>query len=132
MHSCRPGRGSFPSRFAPDYIRIHPDADGVVRPPDFQVGSLYDARHKWDKLIGPGEARAVLSGFMQYPRISHAVFLARSKNHATWTDNDPARKALGPKLGGYIYSGALDPTNSPTFELRPGLLMGQRIAFGIH
>jgi hypothetical protein len=116
IHSVRPGRGSFPSLFAPDYIRIHPDPDGVVRPPDFQVGSLFDARHKWEKLIGPlsGEARAVLSGFMVYPRTSHAVFVARSKNHATWTDNAPAREALGPKLGGYIYSGVLE-TNDPRF-----------------
>jgi hypothetical protein len=116
VHSCRPGRGSFPSLFAPDYIRIHPDADGVVRPPDFQVGSLYDARHKWDRLVGPlsGEARAVLSGFMQYPRTSHAAFVARSRNHASWTDNAPARKALGPKLGGYIYSGVLE-TVDPRF-----------------
>jgi hypothetical protein len=106
----RPGRPPFPSRFSPDYIRIPPDADGVVRPPPFQVGALFDSRHKWEKLIGPlsGEARAVLSGFMVYPRTSHAVFVARSKNHATWTDNHLARAALGPKLGGYIYSGVLE------------------------
>ena len=106
----RPGREPFHSRFSPDYVRIHPDKDGIVRPPSFQVGSLFDARHKWDKLIGPisGEARAVLSGFMVYPRTSHAVFVARSKNHATWSDNAPARDALGPKLGGYFYSGVLE------------------------
>ena len=106
----RPGREPFPSRFSPDYVRIPPDADGIVRPPDFQVGSLFDARHKWEKLIGPisGEARAVLSGFMVYPRTSHAVFVARSRNHATWTNNAPARAALGPKLGGYFYSGVLE------------------------
>ena len=109
-------RGPYPSLFAPDYIRVPVDELGVPRPPDFQVGALFDNRHKWDSLIGPlaGEARAVLSGFMQYPRASHAVFVARSKNHKSWTDNEPARRALGFKLGGYIYSGVIE-TVDPRF-----------------
>ena len=66
FHSKREGGGSFPSRFAPDYIRIHPGPDEMVRPPDFQVGSLFDACHRWGNSIGPlsCESTAVPSGFM--------------------------------------------------------------------
>jgi len=109
-------RGPYPSLFAPDYIRVPVDELGVARPPDFQVGALFDNRRKWDALVGPlsGEARAVLSGFMQYPRVTHAVFVSRSKNHRSWLDNEPARRALGLKLGGYIYSGVIE-TVDPRF-----------------
>jgi hypothetical protein len=115
VQTCRP-RGPYPSLFAPDYIRVPVDELGVPRPPDFQVGALFDNRHKWDSLIGPlsGEGRAVLSGFMQYPRVTHAVFVSRSRNHKSWTENEPARRALGLKLGGYIYSGVIE-TVDPRF-----------------
>ena len=110
IKSARPGRPFFPSRWAPEYIRIMPDADGIVRPPVFQVGDLFDARHRWAHLIGPlsGEATAVLSGFMQYPRKSHAVTVSRAKNHDSWACNPIARFALGPKMGGYMFSGVLE------------------------
>jgi hypothetical protein len=87
-----------------------PDEDGIVRPPAFQVGSVFDARHRWHSLVGPlsGEAKAVLSGFMHYPRSSHAVVTARSRNHKSWTDDPEAQAALGPKLGGYLHSGILE------------------------
>lgn len=37
---------------------------------------------------------------------------------------------LGIITGGYIDAGATDPNNTPTFELRPGLVMGQKTATG--
>lgn len=37
---------------------------------------------------------------------------------------------LGLLTGGVIYVNAADPTNTPTYELRPGLVLGQRVADG--
>ena len=85
------------------------DANGIFRPSIFQVADLYVEQHHWAYLIGPlsGEATAVLSGFMQYPRKSHAVTVSRAKHHDSWTCNPIARVAPGSKMGGYMYSSTL-------------------------
>lgn len=120
--SARPGRPWFPSNWGPEWLRIPPGPDGVLRLPKQQVGDLFDARHNWERLVGPlsGEARAVLGGYMQYPRVSHEVQVSNRPNHPSF--NDDAKRILGPKYAAWLYSGVLEwsgPRDPPPSLIEP-------------
>jgi len=126
VQSCRPGRGPFPSLFAPAFIRMPCRPEGrasVVLPPIPDSGAVIDFRDNWERLVGPlsGEARAVVNGLMHYPRRSHAVRRSRKRNHPSFEDSPDAKRHLGPKVAAWIYWRILEccPPSHPPALIEP-------------
>ena len=123
VRSCRPGRGDFPSGFAPECIRMPCTMEGGtsrILPPPPDTGAIVDFRDNWERLVGPltGEVRAILNGLMHYPRVSHTARQSRKRNHPSFEDNPDAKRILGPKAAVWLYHAILEccpHTHPPAF-----------------
>ena len=104
VFSHRLGRGSFPTRFMPDFIRLKRDASGRPVFPKRFVTSLVAARHEWHRILGPLDAvtAAIVDGKLVMPKPKFPLRPSWRKNHASWENNHEARRALGPKFAAWM------------------------------
>jgi len=108
--SQRPGRGMFPSRFMPDYIRLKCDKNGWPIQPSRWVTSLVEARKEWHRLLGPLDAvtAAIVDGKLVMPKPKFPLHGSWRPNHPSWERNKDAKQALGPKLASWIAQGIVE------------------------
>lgn len=103
----------------PPYVRLPregpPGKERLVVPRDLTV-SIVERRHEWLRLIPnmDGVTRACVFGKMTYPRSVWRVRPSWKPNHASWEQNEEAKRMLGGKLALWFLSGALE-------YIRPGL-----------
>ena len=108
--SSRPGRGSFPSRLMPDYIRLKTDKDGWPIQIKGWVTTLVQHSDAWHTVLGPLDAvtAAIVDGKLQMPKPSFPMRGSWRSNHPSWETNDEAKRALGPKLAEWIAQGIVE------------------------
>ena len=105
--SSRPGRGSFPSRLMPDYIRLKTDKNGWPIQPKGWVTTLVQHSDAWHTLLGPLDAvtAAIVDGKLMMPKPSFPMRGSWRSNHPSWEANTDAKRALAPKLAEWIAPG---------------------------
>ena len=108
--SYRLGRGAFPTRFMPDYIRLKRDAAGRPIIQRRHVTSVVQARDEWHRILGPLDAvtASIVDGKLVMPKPRFPLRASWRKNHSSWEQNLPARRALGPKFAGWMAQGIVE------------------------
>jgi hypothetical protein len=126
VRSCRPGRAPFPSKFAPECIRMPCVQEGRasrILPPPPDTGAVVDFRDNWERLVGPltGEVRAIIMGLLNMPRTSHEARRSFKKNHPSFQDDPRAHEILGAKAAAWLYHGILEfcPADRPPSFVEP-------------
>jgi hypothetical protein len=112
------------SAFLPDYIRLPRDATGRVILPSHNVSSIVERRKHWFIKLGDIEAEvaAIVSGYLQMPRLHNETLGIARRNHPSWENNPEAKAALGPVTASWLYGGILEyvsPRLPPPREIVP-------------
>ena len=101
------GRPPFPSRWAPDYIRMPQNAEGGIERPKHGVATVVEVAERWETLMAPldGTTRAIVNGRYVVPRTMQPTRRDWRPNHKSWEQDPKAKAALGGKLAEWIYRG---------------------------